>query len=69
MRSLEFQEAIREHEMLVQRLDTFKCADDPDFDAKVSKTSILKRVASNNRGARGAVCRPAWRECLAPAHL
>jgi len=69
MRSLEFQEALREHEILVQRLDTFKCVDDPDFDAKVSKTSILKRVASNNHGACGAVCHPPWREGLTPAHL
>jgi antiviral helicase SKI2 len=35
MRSLEFQEALREHDVLVRNLDTFTCMNDSEFDAKV----------------------------------
>lgn len=48
MRSLEFQEALREHEMLVRSLDTFTCVDDPEFDAKVSQISILNHLVTGN---------------------
>lgn len=35
MRSLDFQEALRAHEALVKKTDTFACVHDPDFENKV----------------------------------
>lgn len=68
MRSLEFQEALREHEVLIRNLGTFTCVNDPEFDAQVGQTDILRRLATDNTDAWSVVCYRAWREGPAPAH-